>query len=108
MDEAIVASHIAITDIVRYLDSYNLSVLPAGTPQPAPYELLNSSRLQQLLAELRQSYDYVLIDTPPFVPFPDGRLLSRWTDRFLVVIAANKTPRQLLAEALKLLLPPNP
>jgi Mrp family chromosome partitioning ATPase len=48
-------------------------------------------------------FDYVLIDTPPVVALADCRLLERWVDSFLVVVAAGKTPRKLLEEALALL-----
>lgn len=103
--EAILNSQYALPQVVRRLEGFNLSVLLAGTPQPTPYELLNSQRLEGLLAEARRLYDYVLIDTPPIVPFADARLLGRWVDGFLVIVAAHKTPRKLLAEALNLLDP---
>jgi Mrp family chromosome partitioning ATPase len=67
----------------------------------APYELLRSPKLEALLAEARQQYDYVVIDTPPFVPFPDCRLIAKCIDGFVLVVASNRTPRGVLAEALK-------
>lgn len=103
--EAILNPEYALPQVIRRLDGFNLSVLPAGTPQPTPYELLNSRRLEGLLSEARRLYDYVLIDTPPLVPFPDCRLLGRWADGFLLIVGANKTPRKVLAEALNLLDP---
>jgi succinoglycan biosynthesis transport protein ExoP len=90
---------------VRRLEQFNLSVLLAGQPQAAPYELLNSMRLENLLREARELYDYVLVDTPPLVPMPDSRLIGRWVDSFLVVVGAHKTPRKLLSHALTLLNP---
>jgi capsular exopolysaccharide synthesis family protein len=90
---------------VRRLEPFNLSVLPAGQPQTAPNELLNSMRLENLLREAREHYDYVLVDTPPLVPMPDSRLIGRWVDGFLVVVGAHKTPRRLLSHALTLLDP---
>jgi capsular exopolysaccharide synthesis family protein len=89
----------------RHVDGFNLSVLPAGAPQRAPYELLNSPRLEDLLREARDLYNFVLVDTPPLVPLPDCRLIGKWVDGFLVVVGAHKTPRRLLAEALQLLDP---
>jgi len=103
--EAILDPQYALQRVVRRLEGFNLSVLPAGTPQPTPYELLNSRRLENLLSEARRLYDVVLIDTPPLIPFPDCRLLGRWVDGFLVIVGAHKTPRKLLAEALNLLDP---
>jgi capsular exopolysaccharide synthesis family protein len=96
-------SGLELSALVRRLDRFNLSVLPAGAPQEAPYELLNSPRLDSLLTEARRRYDYVLIDTPPLLPFPDCRVIGRCVDGYLLTIAAHRTPRKLAAEALDLL-----
>jgi capsular exopolysaccharide synthesis family protein len=94
-----------LSDAVTHLERFNLSVLPAGPPQNAPYELLNAPRVETLLKEARGLYEYILIDTPPLVPFPDCRVLARHIDGFLVIVAAHKTPRKLLMEGLSLLDP---
>jgi receptor protein-tyrosine kinase len=54
----------------------------------------------RLLEEARGAYDYVVVDTPPLLLVPDCRLLSQWVDGFMIVVAARRTPRRLLAEAL--------
>jgi len=88
---------------IRRLDPLNLSVVLAGDGQSSAYEVLNSPQVENLLADARRRFDYVLVDTPPVVPVPDCRLLSQWVDGFVVVVAAHKTPRKMLAEALNLL-----
>ena len=90
-----------LRDAVVRLGRFNLSVLRAPVSAAAPYELLQSPKLEALLAEARQQYDYVVLDTPPFVPFPDCRLLAKCVDGFVLVVASNRTPRGVLAEALK-------
>ena len=65
--------------------------------------MFNSPRLETLLREARDQYDYVILDTPPVVPVSDCRLLTRWIDGLIVVVAAHKTPRRLVEEALNLL-----
>jgi capsular exopolysaccharide synthesis family protein len=92
---------LALKDAVIHLPRFNLSVLQAPVSAAAPYELLRSPRLEALLAEARQQYDYVVLDTPPFVPFPDCRLIAKSVDGFVLVVASNRTPRGVLAEALK-------
>jgi receptor protein-tyrosine kinase/non-specific protein-tyrosine kinase len=82
-----------------------LSVLPCETSLEQPYELLTSSRLADLFTEARQLYDYVIVDTPPIIPVEDSALIRRSVDGYLVVVSANSTPRQLVAEALKRLDP---
>ena len=90
---------------IRRLEQFNLSVLPAGLPQTAPYELLNSMRLESLLREACGLYDFVIVDTPPLVPMPDSRLIRRSVGGFLVVVGAHKTRRKVLGHALTLLDP---
>ena len=94
-----------IDQVTHRLERFNLSVVPAGSPQLAAYELLNSTRLESSIEEARRRYDYVLIDTPPLVPLPDCRLLAKCVDGFLLIVAAHRTPRKSLARALDMLDP---
>jgi Mrp family chromosome partitioning ATPase len=79
----------------------NLWIALAGTPVSAPHELLSSPHFGALLEDARREFSWVLIDTPPCVLMPDCRLIERLVDGFLLVIAAHKTPRRLVAEALQ-------
>jgi capsular exopolysaccharide synthesis family protein len=103
--DAILAPGLALQDVVRRCPSFNLSVLPAGRRPSSPYELLKSSHLGELFEEARRRFDYIVVDTPPVVPFPDCRVIAKWVDGFLVVVAAHKTPRTLLEETLNLMDP---
>jgi capsular exopolysaccharide synthesis family protein len=91
--------------VARQIDPYTLWVLPAGSSRTQSGQTLRSPRLEQLLREARQQYDYVVIDTPPLLPVFDSALISRLVDGMLVVVAANQTPRKLLGEALNLVDP---
>jgi capsular exopolysaccharide synthesis family protein len=84
---------------------FDLSVLTAGRGTSMPYELLKSVRLGELLDAARERYDYVVVDSPPVVPFPDFRLINRWIDGCFLVIAAHRTRRSLVEEALDVLDP---
>lgn len=101
--DAILNDKLSLQDVVELRRPFNLSILRAGRCPSAPYELLKSPRLGQLLQEARRHYDYVLLDTPPLLPLPDCRAIGRWVDGFLVVVTAHKTPRKLLQEALNVL-----
>lgn len=102
---ALLEPRTAFEDIVEHLPPFNLSVMLTSGSAAAPYELLKSPRLEALLDEARQRYDYIVLDTPPFVPVPDGRLVTKCVDGFLVVVAAHRTPRGVLAETLDLMDP---
>jgi capsular exopolysaccharide synthesis family protein len=96
---------LTLEDTVEHLARFNLSVLPASGPAVAPYELLKSPRLEALLDEARRRYEYVVLDTPPFVPVPDGRIIAKYVDGFLIVVKAHRTPRGALAQTLDLVDP---
>lgn len=98
--DALREPRVELADVVQRLTGFNLSVVPAGRPDPSPYELLNSPRFDELLRQARRDYDVVLVDTPPAVLLPDCRLIERAVDGFLVVVAAHKTTRRLVGETL--------
>jgi capsular exopolysaccharide synthesis family protein len=103
--EALLQPTYELSQLVQHLERFNLSVLPGGAAQSTPYELLNSPRLEELLAEARRTYDYVVVDTSPLLPFPDARLLGRCIDGYFITVAAHRTPRKMLTEGLSLIDP---
>jgi capsular exopolysaccharide synthesis family protein len=103
--DAILDPQRALADVVLRRAEFNLSILPAGQATQTPYELLNSPRLAELLDAARRRYDYIVLDTPPVVPFPDCRVLGKLVDGFFLVVAAHRTPRGLLEEALNVMEP---
>jgi protein-tyrosine kinase len=101
--DAILDTTLTLVDVVRPCPPFNLSVLPAGTPSPSPYELLKSPRLGQLFEEARLQYDYVVVDTPPLVPLPDCRIIGKHVDGFLLVVRAHRTRTKMFDEAARVL-----
>jgi capsular exopolysaccharide synthesis family protein len=90
---------------VHYLHPYNLHVMTAGSEPELPYELLKSTRLDQLIRRARRDYDFVVIDTPQILRLPDTELIARVVDGFVVVVKANVTKQERLEEALNLMRP---
>lgn len=74
----------------------NLFILPAGTPPPNPAELLASSQMVDLLAELREQYDHIVIDTPPTLSVTDAVVLSTRADAVVLVIRSGQTTKPAL------------
>ena len=64
----------------------NLYVLTSGVVPPNPLALLNSQRMASLIEDFSQSYDFVIIDTPPLSVAADARILSVKTDGILMVV----------------------
>lgn len=74
----------------------NLDVLPSGVVPPNPSELLQSEKLDQLFVELRQNYDYVIVDSAPVALVGDSYLLHRLVDMTIFVTRANYTAYDLI------------
>ncbi len=91
----LVDSEYTIEDIIQpsgVLDGFD--VIPAGVIPPNPNELLQGDRLKKLLAELREQYDYILIDSAPAGLVSDTYLLSQLADMTLYISRANHSSRE--------------
>jgi succinoglycan biosynthesis transport protein ExoP len=77
----------------------NLFILPAGTPPPNPSELLASARMFDLLAEVREQYDHIVVDTPPTLSVTDAVVLSTRADAVVLVIRSAQTTKPALRRA---------
>jgi len=98
--DAILDPHLTLTAVTQASPHLNLAVVPVGRVPSAPYEILKSHRFVELLSDARARYDYIILDTPPLVSIPDCQLIGKLVDGFLIVVAAHRTTRQLLSEAL--------
>jgi capsular exopolysaccharide synthesis family protein len=68
-----------------------LSILTAGKEPPNPSAVMQSGALLELLTQLQKSYDYVLLDTPPYGIITDASYLMRHSDGVIVASQFNKT-----------------
>jgi protein-tyrosine kinase len=98
--DAILDPSLTLESIVQPRPPFNLGVVLAGQVPASPYEVLKSPRLGALLEEARAQYDFIVMDTPPLALVQDCRVVARWVDGVVVVVAANQTPRSLLETAL--------
>lgn len=68
-----------IDDVIIPSDHSNLYFLPRGSHPNNPSELLNSQQLEALIQNLRQQFDYIVIDTPPVLAVTDSLIIARHT-----------------------------
>jgi succinoglycan biosynthesis transport protein ExoP len=80
-----------------------LDVLPAGPRPPMPSEILGSTAFDELLEQLRSSYDIVLIDSPPALLVTDAVAISAKTDAVIWVAQAGVVTRPQLDRAAELI-----
>lgn len=81
----------------------NLFLITSGPIPPNPSEILASKRLGALIQELKQTFDYILIDAPPVGVVTDAAVLSQVTDGYILVAAIDVTNREGLKVALSTL-----
>jgi capsular exopolysaccharide synthesis family protein len=91
------------TSAVVRLEDHGLYVLPVAREATNPSELLSSERLNEAIAELRQYFDFIIVDTPPVVPFADARLLAGCADAVMMVVRAGAAPYHTVERAIEAL-----
>ncbi|MET3808587.1 capsular exopolysaccharide synthesis family protein [Nakamurella sp. UYEF19] len=74
-------------------------VLGSGERAPNPAELLGSKAMHALIADVRENYDVVLIDTPPILPVTDAVVVGDACDGLLLVVRAGRSTRHKVVEA---------
>ena len=84
-----------------------LFILPAGTPPPNPAELLASTKMKNILEELRKQYDHIVIDSPPTLSVTDAVVISTGADAVVLVIRSGHTTKPALRRARDILLQVN-
>ena len=99
---AYLAGLVTLDDCIVDLTDLGISVIGAGVVPPNPSELLNTTRMQELVELLKHNYDYVILDAPPVTVVTDAAVVGRLTDGALLVVrskfASARTVRQAKAK----------
>lgn len=80
-----------------------LDCITSGSIPPNPAELLASEAMRSLIEELKEIYDYILIDTPPVTVVTDAVALSKIVSGIMLVVREGYTNHEGIEQALKLL-----
>ncbi len=72
----------------------NLAAIPTGPLPPNPADLLSSNRLSDAITELRKSFKFIVIDSPPIMAATDAVILSVQSDGVLLVVRSGETPKE--------------
>ena len=90
-------------DSLFTLEGHEMYVLAVSHESANPTELLSSERLVELIAELRGYFDFILIDSPPVLPFADARLLANHADAVVMVVRAGMAQYETVGKAIEAL-----
>jgi polysaccharide biosynthesis transport protein len=94
-----------LTDVITQEPVTQINLIPAGSAKENVADLLMSQGMLDLIAVLRSSFDYVIMDSPPLLPVVDALALAAGADKILVVVEWCRTPRATIYEALRVLGP---
>ena len=90
-------SELTLEDIACHIPGYdNMTIFTSGTIPPNPSELLESRRFQEFLEQLRQQYDYIIMDSAPLGLAADSFTLAEHADAIVYVCRLQVCPRPAL------------
>jgi capsular exopolysaccharide synthesis family protein len=87
----------AVDEIAKQTSIPGLFVVSAGPIPPNPTELIQGEKFRELITELKEKFDYVIMDTAPVSPVTDAQLLQEFANINLFVVRHAVTPRVFLS-----------
>ena len=88
---------------IYHLTSPGFWIMPAGHPPRNTLELMQSGRLSALFRQISDSFDWVIVDSPPLLPLADTTVWARLTDGTLVVVREGTTQKGPLQRGLEMI-----
>lgn len=83
-------------EIICRTNIENLYITTAGPVPPNPAELIGTDKMEEFFSRVRQSFDLILIDTPPIAIVTDAELLTRYSDYNIFVVRYNYSDKEVL------------
>ncbi|MFN0108000.1 MAG: polysaccharide biosynthesis tyrosine autokinase [Blastocatellia bacterium] len=90
-------------DLLFTIEGHELYLLAVSRESSNPTELLSSERWAGMIGELRRHFDFILIDSPPVLPFADARLLANHSDAVILVVRAGMAQYETVEKAIEAL-----
>jgi len=87
--------------VFKFQNDLKLMVIPAGSKTLNPPDVLGSERMKALISHLGETFDYVVLDTPPVGPVIDPVIVANLADKTIFVVQWASTPRELVETSLR-------
>ncbi len=87
-----------VKDAILNTGIEGLSVLPSGPIPPDPARLLESQKMQQLVADLTEKYDILVLDSAPALVVDDAIFISRYMDGVVNVVESGRATVQAVTQ----------
>lgn len=99
-----IAGEVPLEAAIGHDQETGIDYLPVKRQAPNPTDLLGSQRMKQLMEELRQRYDFIVIDSAPLLGVTDSKVIARLADKVLFVVRWEETNAETARNALQHLL----
>ena len=86
---------------LQTIEFKGVTILPSGPLPPSAAELLNSVRLEQVIAMMLKEFDHVIFDAPPLLGLADSQLLCRAVEGAVFVVEAQETSTRAIQAAMQ-------
>lgn len=86
-------------DLIQHSED-KVDFIISGEKTTSVVQVLQSQKLQDLFNELKQEYDYILLDTPPVIVVSDALLVNKVADGIIFVVAHGQGRKSMVKEAI--------
>ncbi|MFR9516875.1 MAG: chromosome partitioning protein ParA, partial [Rikenellaceae bacterium] len=88
-----------VNKIIRpFAKDIPFDIISSGVLPPNPAELLKGDLLAKIIGELREKYDYIIIDNPPYGVVVDAAICARLCDQSIYVVRAGRFDKRFLGD----------
>jgi len=92
------AKNVAVADYINKMKGFEaFDILLGGTIPPNPTEMLMSKKVDEMFAQLKREYDYIVVDTAPVSLVSDTVIIAKHADTFVYSVRANYLDKRMLA-----------
>jgi tyrosine-protein kinase Etk/Wzc len=85
-----------LEEVIKNTKEKNVDVITTGVLPPNPSELILTNTMKTLLDKLKESYDYIIMDTPPVGLVTDALILMNYSDISFAIVRANYTRKEFI------------
>lgn len=94
----VLAGRAGLQDVIYRTSISHVYILPVTSSLPNPSFLLENGVLDQIIAQCREIYDYIIVDTPPVMVVADSLKIAPMCDGSMIVVRGGVTDRREVAE----------
>lgn len=89
----IMSNEIKINELIKTTSKENLYVLVSGNFLENSSKIFESTKFKNLLKELKENFDFIILDCPPLLVGADAQIISKYVDGCILVIATRALDR---------------